>query len=115
MFSSLPGFSMLQGGPLPCFLKEEQLQTLLNGQYASLRESERQFQSGLAKFGLIELVNRKPCFIFLLRKTAVRPLMYPRVVKLLHAHFSVEGSNSRAEEEKVYRTFINYLREVSGK
>lgn len=55
MFFSLPGFSMLQGGPLPCFLKEEQLQTFLNGQYASLRESERQFQSGLAKFGLIEV------------------------------------------------------------
>jgi len=46
---------MLQGGPLPCFLKEEQLQTLFNGEYASLRESERQFQSGLAKFGLIEV------------------------------------------------------------
>ena len=46
---------MLQGGPLPCFLKEEQLQTLLNGQYASLRDSERQFQSVLAKFGLIEV------------------------------------------------------------
>ena len=46
---------MLQGGPLPCFLKEEQLQTLLNGQYPFLRKSERQFQSGLAKFGLIEV------------------------------------------------------------
>lgn len=55
MFFSLSGFSMLQGGPLPCFLKEEQLQTLLNGEYATLRDSERQFQSGLAKFGLIEV------------------------------------------------------------
>lgn len=44
----------------------------------------------------------------------MRPLMYPRVVKLLQARFSEEGSNIRAEEEKVYRTFINYLKEVSG-
>lgn len=52
--------------------------------------------------------------MFLLRKTAVRPLMYPRLVKLLKARFSEEGSNSRLEEEKIYRTFINYLKEVSA-
>jgi len=44
----------------------------------------------------------------------VRPLMYPRVVKLLQARFSEEGSNSRVDEDKVYRTFLNYLKEVSG-
>ncbi|XP_044165716.1 uncharacterized protein LOC122949746 [Acropora millepora] len=109
------GFSMLQGGPLPCFLTEEQLQRLLVGEYSVLKESEKQFKCGLHKFGLIELVNRKPCLVFLLRKTAVRPLMYPRLVKLLKARFSEEGSNSRLEEEKIYRTFINYLKEVSGK
>jgi len=74
---------MLQGRPLPCFLKEEQLQRLLVGEYSILKESEKQFKCGLEKFGLIELVNRKPWLVFLLRKTAVRPLMYPRLVKLL--------------------------------
>ena len=38
----------------------------------------------------------------------------PRFVKLLQARFSEEGSNSRTEKEKVYRAFVNYLKEVSG-
>ena len=46
---------MLQGGPLPCFLKEEQLQRLLVGEYFILKESEKQFKCGLEKFGLIEV------------------------------------------------------------
>lgn len=49
------GFSMLQGGPLPCFLKEEQLQRLLGLGTYTLSEAEKQFQAGLAKFGLVEV------------------------------------------------------------
>ena len=55
-FFHSPGFSMLQGGPLPCFLKEEKLQTLLVGEYSILKESEKQFECGLHKFGLIEVI-----------------------------------------------------------
>ena len=56
---------MLQGGPLPCFLTEEQLQRLLVGEYSVLKESEKQFKCGLHKFGLIEVntFKRKSEFI----------------------------------------------------
>lgn len=50
---------MLQGGPLPCFLKEEQLQGLLVGEYSILKESEKQFKCRLEKFGLIEVKTFK--------------------------------------------------------
>lgn len=46
---------MLQGGPLPCFLKEEQLQRLVGSETYTLSEAEKQFQAGLAKFGLVEV------------------------------------------------------------
>ena len=46
---------MLQGGSLPCFMKEEQLQRLLVGEYSILKESEKQLKCGLQKFGLIEV------------------------------------------------------------
>ena len=49
------GFSMLQGGPLPYFSKEEQLQRLLGLGTYTLSEAEQQFQAGLAKFGLVEV------------------------------------------------------------
>ena len=64
-FFDSAGFSMLQGGPLPCFLKEEQLQRLLVGEYTVLKESEKQFKCGLHKFGLIEVntFKRKSEFI----------------------------------------------------
>ena len=52
---SFTGFSMLQGGPLPCFLKEEQLQRLVGSETYTLSEAEKQFQAGLAKFGLVEV------------------------------------------------------------
>lgn len=45
---------MIQGGPLPCFMEEGQLQRLLN-EDSTLTEAESQFQSGLAEFGLIEV------------------------------------------------------------
>ena len=41
IFFHSAGFSMLQGGPLPCFLKEEQLQRLLVAEYSILKESEK--------------------------------------------------------------------------
>ena len=56
---------MLQGRPLACFLKEEQLQRLLVAEYSILKESEKQFKCGLPKFGLIEVntFKRKSEFI----------------------------------------------------
>ena len=53
---------MIQDGPLPSFLDEEQLQRLLSDT-TPLTEMEKQFQSGFAFSGLLE-VN----VIYLIRK-----------------------------------------------
>ncbi|CAH3153862.1 unnamed protein product, partial [Pocillopora meandrina] len=49
---------------------------------------------------------------FLFRKTAVLPMTYPKLVKLLDPNFSDEATNRRQREEKTYRLFLNYLKEV---
>ena len=54
LFPLIEGFSMIQGGPLPCFMEEGQLQRLLK-EDSTATEAENQFQSALAEFGLIEV------------------------------------------------------------
>ncbi|CAH3129340.1 unnamed protein product, partial [Pocillopora meandrina] len=51
---------------------------------------------------------------FLFRKTAVLPMTYPKLVKLLDPIFSDEATNQRHREERTYRLFLNYLKEVSA-
>ena len=41
-------------------------------------------------------------------------MTYPKFVKLLKPRFSEEGSNSRQAENIIYRTFLQYLKEVVG-
>ena len=52
--------------------------------------------------------------MYLLRPTAVADVTYPGLVKLLRPIFSPEGSNRQIQEEKTYRLFLNYLKEVAG-
>lgn len=50
------GFSILQGGPLPCFMNENLIRKLLGvGTGNDLTKAEQQFQDGLAKFGIVEV------------------------------------------------------------
>ena len=42
------------------------------------------------------------------------PLTKPKLIKLLRPRFSDEGSNIREKEIAVYRTFLEYLKEVTG-
>ena len=54
----LPGLSLLQGGPLPCFMDEDQMQRLfLERPDVNLNPAEVQFQEGVAKFGLVEVLT----------------------------------------------------------
>ena len=62
----------------------------------------------------LQLIKRKPCLVFLLRKTAVVPLTKAKLIKLLRPRFSEEGSNQRQQENSVDRIFLEYLKEVTG-
>ena len=60
------------------------------------------------------LFRRSLCMLYLMRQSAISPLTYPRLVKLLQPCFSDKGSNSRIEEERAYRYFLKYIKEVTG-
>ena len=56
MFSFIAGFSLLQGGPLPNFLAEDQIHRIFaKGDSANLKRDESDFRNGLENFGLIEV------------------------------------------------------------
>ena len=44
----------------------------------------------------------------------VVPLTKAKLIKLLRPRFSEEGSNQRQQENAAYRTFLEYLKEVTG-
>lgn len=50
---------MLQGGPLPCFLAEEQMVKIFgNGVTENSRNApEIQFEEGVSSFGLVEVLR----------------------------------------------------------
>ncbi|XP_044184710.1 uncharacterized protein LOC114947803 [Acropora millepora] len=107
------GFSLFQGGSLPNFLSEEQIQRIFTkDNFDALGRAEIQFRNGLKQFGVVELLHKKPTLIFLFRKTAVLPITYPKLVKLLEAIFSEMGTNRRQQEERTYQLFLSYLKEV---
>ncbi|XP_028403172.1 uncharacterized protein LOC114525912 [Dendronephthya gigantea] len=108
------GYSMLQGGPLPCFMHEELLTKLFGVHAEQLNDAEEQLRNGFSKFGLVELIKERPSMLFLLRRTAYHPLTYPRIVKILAPKFSEQGSNKRMKENRAYRLFLNYVKEVAA-
>ncbi|XP_028412925.1 uncharacterized protein LOC114535799 [Dendronephthya gigantea] len=110
------GFCLLQGGPLPSFLQEDQLKLLIQeSDSRPLRESELQFQAGLAKFGLVQLFRKKPTILaFLYERSLAQNLTYSKLAKLLVPNFSEQGSNKRLLEESAYRGFLNYMKEIAA-
>ncbi|CAB4029344.1 G2 M phase-specific E3 ubiquitin- ligase, partial [Paramuricea clavata] len=109
------GYSILQGGPLPSFMQENLLSKLFgdtDGQVLSC--AEEQVRDSFSRFGLVELIQKRPSLMYLLRRTACHPLTYPRMVRLFTPRFSEEGSNVRLKEERTYRLYLNYLKEVAA-
>lgn len=53
----LVALSLLQGGPLPCFMTEEQLHRIMTGDYSDLSQSQQQFSDGLDVLGVIQVCN----------------------------------------------------------
>jgi hypothetical protein len=60
------------------------------------------------------LIKRRPELLYLLRKSSVSPPTYPRLAKLFKPTFREPGTNGRILEEKSYRYFLKYMKEVAG-
>lgn len=69
------------------------------------REFIQELRKGLDALGLCQLLH-----LFTDNDTQ----NFLRLISLLKADFSVDGSNQRQTEGKIYSAFIKYLREVAG-
>ncbi|XP_033095325.1 uncharacterized protein LOC117099916 [Anneissia japonica] len=68
----LCGLSLLQNGPLPCFLSEEESENVIMGTNAT--PARVQFRRGFDTLGLVELLRSKPTLKYLLRPSAKKLL-----------------------------------------
>lgn len=66
-------------------------------------------------FIIFKLLEKKPSLKFIFRPSPSKTVTVNKLLNLLTCKFSVVGSNLRREEEKTYKKFVKYCREVFGK
>lgn len=59
--------------------------------------------------------KNRHCMKFIFRPSPSKTVTVNKLLNLLTCKFSVVGSNLRREEEKTYKKFVKYCREVFGK
>ncbi|XP_052242055.1 uncharacterized protein LOC127852211 [Dreissena polymorpha] len=103
--------TILQNGKLPTFMNATVLEELWNSAYPS--SCIKQLRIGLDTLGIFELLTRLPSLQFLFLATPVT-LTLKRLMIILKAVFSENGSNRQTLEKDVYAIFVKYVREVAS-
>eukprot|EP00794_Sanderia_malayensis_P008538 gene8538-9450_t len=103
--------ALLQNGQLPVFMEENITQHIIS---TSLDQCIIQLQRGLEMLGMYSAFQQLPMLCNLLRPGAPMALNVQKLLQLLQARFSEEGSNSRKHEKECYQMFIKYIREVAS-
>ncbi|KAH3887066.1 hypothetical protein DPMN_011079 [Dreissena polymorpha] len=103
--------TILQNGKLPTFMNATVLEELWNSAYPS--SCIKQLRIGLDTLGIFELLTRLPSLQFLFHATPVT-LTLKRLMIILKAVFSENGSNRQTLEKDVYAIFVKYVREVAS-
>ena len=99
--------SILQNGPVPCFVPEEILQQVFSDTTPGSCIAE--LRKGLMKLGLYEIAKILPLFLHLMRPNDGNQLSRKQLVFLLKPSFSEEGTNARKYENNVYAAFTKYV------
>ena len=105
--------AMLQNGPLPAFIEDHVLQEILSTD-KTLDPCVSEIKAGLEKLGMLSALQQPPTLIYLLRPGSQLKIVVPRLLQLLKANFSEEGSNAIRYEKEVYMLFVRYVREVAS-
>eukprot|EP00794_Sanderia_malayensis_P001586 gene1586-1752_t len=103
--------ALLLNGQLPVFMEENITQQIIS---TSLDQCIIQLQRGLEMLGMYSAFQQLPMLCNLLRPGAPMALNFQKLLQLLQARFSEEGSNSRKHEKECYQMFIKYIREVAS-
>ncbi|XP_014680472.1 PREDICTED: uncharacterized protein LOC106820456 isoform X2 [Priapulus caudatus] len=104
------GLSLIEGGSAPTFLHHE----IENLHTEQLREHQHQFEKGLSRAGIRQLIHARPSVMFLLLPSTSTGLTVQKILHLLPPTFSHEGSNDRRAKQAMYSKFVKYIRKVAA-
>lgn len=104
--------SLLQNGKLPRVFSSDIVEEFTS---PNAREFIQELRKGLDALGLCQMMSTFPQLLHLFTVNDTQNfLTLKRLTSLLKADFTVDGSNQRQTEGKIYSAFIKYLREVAG-
>ena len=105
---------LLHNGQLPVYIPEEILQAICLDKCEQLSPCVMELKRGMDTLGVPRFGTKFPLLIHLLRPSAIAKLSVRKLLFLLKAEFSEEGSNRLVYEKAVYTKFVKYVRDVSS-
>ncbi|VDI42199.1 Hypothetical predicted protein [Mytilus galloprovincialis] len=99
------GLSVLEGGECPKYLN-----IMLAEKEA---EEYQQFRRGLSKTGILQLLKEKPTIGYLFQQNSGR-LTVGKLIHILKPEFAEAGTNKRTAEERLYSSFVKYIRKSAA-
>ncbi|XP_066921335.1 uncharacterized protein [Clytia hemisphaerica] len=106
------GLSMLQNGPFPRFLKEDEIKEIFTKEKPELKYLH--IRQAFKDLGILQVFQHFPMMLHLLRPSPQYNLTFRKVVELLQPLWEEEGSNAKMRQKKLYAIFLKYLRLVHG-
>ncbi|XP_057290583.1 uncharacterized protein LOC130647115 [Hydractinia symbiolongicarpus] len=105
------GLSLLQNGPFPQFLEEDDLQKIFfNEEPGKFNELRRAFKD----LGIFQIVEAFPIMLHLFRPNPNATFTFKKLVNLLQPKWAAEGSNEHYRQKKLYPSLMKYLRQAHG-
>jgi len=108
----LLGLSILQNGPFPHFLKEEELDEIFSTQPS--KSCFKAIQKAFQEIGIFQMVKAIPLLRHLFRRNENQRLTLKKVIALIKPHFAETGSNERTLQNLVYAKLVKYFREAAS-
>lgn len=105
------GLSLLQNGPFPQFLEEDDLQKIFfNEEPGKFNELRRAFKD----LGIFQIVEAFPIMLHLFQPNPNATFTFKKLVNLLQPKWAAEGSNEHYRQKKLYPSLMKYLRQAHG-
>lgn len=117
VIGKIMALSLLQNGTLPRLFSPEIIEEVFKTEdhiSTTCRPFVKDLRKGLDGLGIYTIIKQLPVLIHLFTANSAVNLTFRLLTNLLKPMFSLEGSNRRREETRVYSKFLKYLREAGS-
>ena len=108
----MASIALLQNGQLPTYIPEKILHAIFVDEGQHVSPCVLELRRGMDTLGIHMFGRKFPMFLYLLRPPTSTKLSVRKLLFLLKADFSEEGSNDVSHEKAVYNQFVKYVREA---